>query len=194
VRHRRSLRAPREDRMTREEVRVSQDRIGVLIGKAGVTKKSLEERTGARVTVDSKEGVVAVEGEDAEGVISAVEVVRAISRGFSPERAFILVQDPDLILDVIELSALADTPQQMDRIRGRVIGKDGRSREQIEDMTGTAISVHGKTVAIIGGVEQVKTARTAVEMLLNGVPHEAVFAFLDRKKREAKQDLLGSYY
>ena len=30
--------------MTREEVRVSQDRIGVLIGKAGATKKSLEEK------------------------------------------------------------------------------------------------------------------------------------------------------
>jgi ribosomal RNA assembly protein len=127
-------------------------------------------------------------------VISAAEVVRAIGRGFSPERAFVLLQDEDLILDVIELTALADTTQQMDRIRGRVIGKDGRSREQIEDMTGTAISVHGKTVAIIGSVEQVKTARTAVEMLLNGVPHEAVYAFLDRKKREAKQDLLGSYY
>jgi ribosomal RNA assembly protein len=180
--------------MTREEVRVSQDRIGVLIGKAGATKRSLEEQTGARISVDSKEGIVAVEGEEAEGVISAVEVVRAIGRGFSPERAFVLLQDEDLILDVIELSALADTPQQMDRIRGRVIGKDGRSREQIEDMTGTAVSVHGKTVAIIGVVEQVKTARTAVEMLLSGAPHEAVFSFLDRKKREAKQDLLGTYY
>jgi len=172
--------------MTREEVRVSQDRIGVLIGKAGATKKGIEEKTGARITVDSKEGVVAVEGEDAEGVISAVEVVRAIGRGFSPERASVLLQDPDLILDVIELSALADTPQQMDRIRGRVIGKDGRSREQIEDMTGTAISVHGKTVAIIGGVEQLKTARTAVEMLLNGVPHETVYAFLGRNARRSR--------
>jgi ribosomal RNA assembly protein len=136
--------------MAREEVRVSQDRIGVLIGKAGATKKSLEEKTGSRISVDSKEGIVVVEGEDAEGVISAVEVVRAIGRGFSPE--------------------------------------------QIEDMTGTAISVYGKTVAIIGGVERVKTARTAVEMLLSGVPHETVFSFLDRKKREAKQDLLGTYY
>jgi ribosomal RNA assembly protein len=144
--------------------------------------------------VDSKEGLVTVDGEDADGVISASDVVRAIGRGFSPERAFVLLQDKDLILDVIELSALADTPQQMDRIRGRVIGKDGRSREQIEDMTGTIISVHGKTVAIIGSVERLKTARTAVEMLLSGVPHETVFSFLDRKKREAKQDLLGAYY
>jgi len=61
-------------------------------------------------------------------------------------------------------------------------------------MTGTSISVHHKTVAIIGSVEHLKTAKTAVEMLLHGVPHESVFAFIDRKKREAKQDLLGSYY
>ncbi len=180
--------------MTREEVRVSQDRIGVLIGKGGTTKRDIEEKTGSRISVDSREGIVAVEGEDAGGVISAVEVVRAIGRGFSPERAFVLLSDEDLILDIIELSPLAETPQQLDRIRGRVIGKDGRSREQIEDMTGTAISVHGKTVSIIGGIEQVKTARTAVEMLLSGVPHETVFSFLDRKRREAKQDLLGTYY
>jgi len=180
--------------MTREEVRVSQDRIGVLIGKGGTTKRDIEEKTGSRISVDSREGIVAVEGEDAGGVISAVEVVRAIGRGFSPERAFVLLSDEDLILDIIELSPRAETPQQLDRIRGRVIGKDGRSREQIEDMTGTAISVHGKTVSIIGGIEQVKTARTAVEMLLSGVPHETVFSFLDRKRREAKQDLLGTYY
>ena len=45
-----------------------------------------------------------------------------------------------------------------------------------------------------GPSSRLKTARTAVEMLLNGVPHETVYAFLDRKKREAKQDLLGTYY
>ena len=180
--------------MTREEVRVSGDRIGVLIGTAGATKKSLEEKTGSTISVDSEEGIVVVEGEDAVGVISAVEVIRAIAKGFSPEHAFVLLKDEYLLLDIIDLTALADTTQQMDRIRGRVIGKDGRSRERIEDMTGTSISVHHKTVAIIGSVEHLKTAKTAVEMLIHGVPHESVFAFLDRKKREAKQDLLGSYY
>jgi ribosomal RNA assembly protein len=60
-------------------------------------------------------------------------------------------------------------------------------------MTGTSISVHGKTISIIGAFEQVKTARTAVEMLVNGVSHETVYSFLDKKKRESKQDLLGYY-
>jgi ribosomal RNA assembly protein len=180
--------------MTREEIRVSGDRIGVLIGTAGATKKSLEEKTGSTISVDSTEGIVVVEGEDAVGVISAVEVIRAIAKGFSPERAFVLLKDEYLLLDVIDLTHLADTTRQMDSIRGRVIGKDGKSRERIENMTGTSISVHHKTVAIIGSVEHLKPAKIAVEMLINGVPHEAVFAFLERKKQNAKQDLLGSYY
>jgi len=60
-------------------------------------------------------------------------------------------------------------------------------------MTGTEISVYGKTVAIIGLPEQVEIARKAVEMLIQGVPHETVYAFLDRKKKEARQEMLEYY-
>jgi len=180
--------------MTTQEIKVAGDRLGVLIGKGGATKRDIEEKTHATIRVDSKEGMVIVEGEDAQGVIGAVKVVEAINRGFSPERASQLLRDEDLVLDIIDLSAVVDTPRQLERVRGRIIGRAGRSREQIEDMTGTSISVHGKTISIIGEFEQVKTARTAVEMLVNGVPHETVYSFLDKKKREAKQDLMGSYY
>jgi ribosomal RNA assembly protein len=121
-------------------------------------------------------------------------VINAINRGFSPERAFEMLDDEDLLLDVIDLSGLADNPRQLDRLRGRIIGKDGRAREQIEDMTEIEISVFGKTVALIGYPEQLKVARTAIDMLIEGVPHENVFAFLDKKKKEAKQNLISYYY
>jgi len=61
-------------------------------------------------------------------------------------------------------------------------------------MTGTNISILGKTVAIIGLPEQLKVARNAIDMLIQGIPHEAVFAFLERKKREAKQNMIDYYY
>ena len=76
---------------------------------------------------------------------------------------------------------------------GVLIGKAGTSRAQIEDMTNTETSVHGKTVAIIGLPEQNEIARKAVEMLIQGVPHENVYSFLDRKKKEAKRDILEYY-
>jgi len=179
-----------------QEVRIAGSRVGVLIGKAGVTKKDLETKTHTIITVDSKEGLIKVEATD-ENTISllrAVEVINAINRGFSPERAFEMIEDEDLLLDVVDLSALADSPRQLDRLRGRIIGKDGRAREQIEDMTDVEISVFGKTVALIGYPEQMKTARAAIDMLIEGIPHENVFAFLDKKKKESKQDMISYYY
>lgn len=177
-----------------QEIKVAGNRIGVLIGKGGATKKELEEKTRTAITIDSNEGTVRVEGEDPVTVIRAAETINAVNRGFSPERAFILLDDEDLLFDLLDLSAVADSPRQLDRIRGRIIGKDGRSREQIENMTDTAISVFGKTVALIGLPEPMKVAREAIEMIIKGIPHETVYAFLERKKREAKQDMISYYY
>jgi ribosomal RNA assembly protein len=177
-----------------QEIKIAGNRVAVLIGKGGSVKKELEEKTSATISIDSKEGSVKLEGENAALLLRGIEVVQAINRGFSPERAFILLDDEDLLLDVIDLSGLTDSPRQLDRLRGRIIGKEGRSREQIEHMTECDISVFGKTVAIIGLPEQIKIARSAIDMLLQGLPHEMVFAFLERKRRELKQDMIDYYY
>jgi ribosomal RNA assembly protein len=178
----------------RQEIKIAGNRIGALIGKEGSTKKKLEEKSKSHLSIDSKEGLVIIEGEDTLGVLRAVETVNAINRGFSPERSFCLLEDEDLLLDVIDLSGIADTPRQLDRLRGRIIGKDGKSREQIEDMTQVSISVYGKTIALIGLPEQMKVAKAAIDMLIQGVPHEMVFSFLEKKRREAKQDIISYYY
>ena len=177
-----------------QEFKIAGNRIGVLIGKGGATKRAIEEQTESVLTIDSEEGLVTVEGEDPVQVLLAGSVVQAIGRGFSPENAFALLQDEDLVFEQIDLGGMTDSQRQLDRIRGRVIGRDGKAREQIEHMTGTHLSVQGKTVALIGLPEQVKDARTAIEMLLRGVPHESVFTFLDRKRKEAKADMLSYYY
>ena len=179
-----------------QEVKIATSRVGVLIGKGGTTKKELETKTHTTITIDSKEGQVKVEGTDENAIplLRAVEIINAINCGFSPERAFEMIGDEDLLLDIIDLSRVADNPQKLDRLRGRIIGKDGRAREQIENMTEVDLSVFGHTVALIGYPEQMKIARAAIDMLIEGVPHENVFAFLDRKKKEAKQDMISYYY
>ena len=73
---------------------------------------------------------------------------------------------------------------------GRIIGKDGRSREIMERLSGTKVSVYGKTVAILGYPEQIRVARAAIEMLLDGAPHGNVYSFLERKHEDlAKMEL-----
>jgi ribosomal RNA assembly protein len=95
---------------------------------------------------------------------------------------------------MIDLSGMTDNPRQLERLRGRIIGKDGRSREQIEHMTDCEISVFGKTVGLIGLPEQIKIARNAIDMLLQGLPHDVVYGFLERKRREAKGNVIDYYY
>lgn len=173
-------------------IKIPADRIGVLVGPTGSVKSTLEEKTGSEMVIDSDTGAVEIiAGEDPIMAMRLAEVVRAIGRGFSPERAFPLLEDEMLMLDVIDLSRVCNTKTDMARIKGRIIGKDGRTREITEKLTGVGISVYGKTVAIIGGPEQIRIARTAIEMLLDGAPHGAVYGFLEKKNQELVSSRIG---
>jgi ribosomal RNA assembly protein len=70
---------------------------------------------------------------------------------------------------------------------GRVIGKDGRTREALENLTGANVSIYGKTVSTIGYVDQIQTVRKAIEMLTEGAPHASVYSFLERRRQELKR-------
>lgn len=69
-------------------------------------EKGVESKTSTTISIDSKEGLVKVEGaeENAIPLLRAVEIINAINAGFSPERAFEMIEDEDLLLDIIDLS------------------------------------------------------------------------------------------
>ncbi|MDH5791484.1 MAG: RNA-processing protein, partial [Candidatus Bathyarchaeota archaeon] len=69
-----------------------------------------------------------------------------------------------------------------------IIGKNGRSRAILEELTETCISVYGDTVAIIGNVESIGVAREAVMKLVNGAFHKTVWNFLYAYRRKMKKD------
>ena len=75
----------------------------------------------------------------------------------------------------------------MQRLRGRVIGKEGKSRKYIEEMTETHISVYGKTIGIIGETEDASIARQAIENLLKGSQHNSVYHWLEKKRKVKKR-------
>jgi len=62
-----------------------------------------------------------------------LETLKAIGRGFSPEKALELLEDDMLMLEVIDLSDVANTPKELQRIKGRIIGRNGRTRELAEN-------------------------------------------------------------
>lgn len=87
--------------VTRLYEKIPVERIGVLLGHAGSVKKDIEEKTRTILTIDRETGTVIIEPAfpttSALDLIKAQNIVRAIGYGFSPERAFRLL-DEDQIL------------------------------------------------------------------------------------------------
>jgi ribosomal RNA assembly protein len=168
------------------ELKITKDRIAVLIGTKGETKRDLEHETGCRIDVDSTEGDVVLTGKDAIMLFALREVIKAIARGFNPELARRLLKQ-DEILEVISLNDYSREKSHQQRLKGRVIGMDGKSRHTIEELTECSISVYGKTIAIMGKIEMVSICKRALETLLSGSPHANVYKWLERQRRLLKR-------
>lgn len=166
-------------------LKITRDRLAVLIGKKGEVKRELENLTKTKIQVDSKEGDVVITGKDPLNLFALKEVIKAIGRGFNPEVATLLMKQ-DYMLELISLSEYAKGARDMARLKGRVIGQDGKGRKTIENLTETKICVYGKTVGIIGDVDKVPMARRAVESLLGGSRHATVFKWLEGRRRDLR--------
>ena len=171
-------------------VRVPKERVGVLIGPEGSTKAVIEHKLSVKLEIDGETGDVEVacgpEGNPAD-MFRAKDIVTAIGRGFSPENAFKLL-DEDAILIVIDLRELfGRSDSDIERVKGRVIGEKGKARRNLEELTGTKISLYGHTIAVIGDVEHCEVAREAVEMFIKGRTHSTVYRFLQAKRGELRK-------
>ncbi len=175
--------------------RIPEDRVGVLIGSGGRTKQEIRTRTETEIDVDTEDGEVRIAGPDADPIraLKARDIVVAIGRGFSPERAMRLLKD-NTFLQVLDIKFTTGKREKdaLRRIRARAIGTRGRARSRIEELSGCSMSVYGSTIALIGDEEQLDRATRAVELLLKGSEHSTVFHYLARARREAAvDDLLG---
>jgi len=157
----------------KEVVLVPKDRIGVINKDV---RKELKEKLG--VECKRIENAVEIDGEGLELLI-AKNIIKAIARGFSPIRAYRLMEE-NAQLEIIDLSSFSES--RIKTIKSRIIGTSGKTREAIEHATGAYVSVYGKTVSLIGNFEQIKKAREAIDMLISGAMHKSVYRFLEQLK------------
>lgn len=173
-------------------VKIPKNRIGVLIGPNASAKGLIEKKLGIQLGVDSESGDVIInlapETIDPSMLFRAKEVVLAIGRGFSPEKVRRLLDDEEAMLMVIDLrDFVGKSESDIKRLSGRIIGKEGKTRRLIEELTDTYVSVYGHTISIIGAIEEVEIARQAIEMFIRGRLHTSVYRFLHAKRRELKK-------
>jgi len=156
-------------------LKIPKERVGVLIGHNGETKKMIERISKTTLEIDSAEGEVTIdEHETSDPVLGLVveNVVRAIGRGFSQEHAMRLFK------------------------KSRIIGTDGKTKRAIENLTGAILSIYGHTVALIADFESMDVAKKAIDMILSGSKHASVYRYVERemkKLRLGKKPILNDY-
>lgn len=172
-------------------MKIPLDRVGVLIGPKGKTKSTLEKRFGVTLDIEGGSGSVEVRTSLADNDVSRLfavqNVIKAIERGFNPKKAEKLAEE-DYDLLIIDLEEYARSRNSIERIKGRIIGKDGSSRKMLEELTDAFISVYGDTVSIIGKLDNIETAKEAVMMLIKGAFHKTVWNFLYAERRKRKRE------
>lgn len=162
-----------------EEIKINKDRIPVIIGKNGITRRQIEQKTKTRINVDSIEGDVKISSDEPFKNYIAKLIINAIGRGFSPEIAFYLLREENGLEIIYLPDVLGKNKDKIIRQRSRLIGSQGKSKKTIESLTNTNISVYGKTVAIIGPLENILHARKAIEKLIQGSKHGNVYRWLE---------------
>jgi ribosomal RNA assembly protein len=165
-----------------EEIKIPKERIAVLIGEKGATKRDLQRSTHTKIKISSSEGDIKIEGKDPYLVYVTAQIIKAIARGFNPDIAKMLLKD-DCQMEILNIKDYArHTKNDIRRIKSRAIGTKGKARRTIERLTNTHISIYGKTIAIIGLIEDVQLARRALDKLLRGSPHGPVYKWIERQR------------
>lgn len=172
-------------------LKIPRERVGVLIGKEGKTKKIIENTTQTILDIDSDEGTVTIypqeNMEDPLGIWKTNYIVKAIGRGFNPKTALKLKED-EMYLEVLKLTdAVGKNKKALSRQKGRIIGRNGITKEIITDMAEVDMAIYGKTVSLIGRMENIMVAKEAINMILSGSRHKTIYSYLENQKRERKE-------
>lgn len=184
-----------ESEVSQQFIKVPGERIGVLIGRKGAVIGKIKQECRVNVDVESESGNVIVRYDSSSLIegnpFKALEIISAIARGFSPERAFKLL-DEDVVFQLLDIrDYVGNSQSSMNRLKGRIIGERGKSRRTIEELSGADVSVYGHTVGFIGIFEAIKVAVEAIVLLSKGSSHRSVYAMLQNYRRKLKQEKMS---
>ncbi len=175
-------------------VKIPKERVAILIGPEGKVKQYIEEKLQVKIDIDNEGSITIVLSEKATDpslLLKAKDVVTAIGRGFTPEVAERLIRNEEEIFDLIDLRVIfGRSESDIKRIKGRIIGAQGKTRKLIEELSEADVVVYGHTVGLIGSFEQVDTAHNAVQMIIEGCQHHTVYNYLQKKRTEQKKEKL----
>jgi len=145
-------------------------------------KKQLEKELDVKITNRGKE--VYVEGK-AVDEYDAGQIIDALNFGFPFSHAMSIRRD-EFLFEIINIK---DHTRRKDlvRIRGRIIGTEGRAKKTIENLTNSIIVINQNQIAIIVNALHLDVAIQAIISILQGAKHANVFTYLEKQNAGIKK-------
>ncbi len=156
-------------------LRIPQKQVPVFRKNENAFKHELEEALHASITVEET-GVIEAEAAEAIDEIVLQDIIRAIGAGFQKDEALLLLEE-DTVLHLIDVTEFAKSKKDEQRLKGRVIGRNGKMKRVVERETGTSLSIAEKSIAIIGKHENLYIAKCVIEYILSGKPYSAALHY-----------------
>lgn len=147
-------------------------------------RKKLEKELNVKITNRGKE--VYIEGGAEEEYVSE-KVVDALEFGFPYEIA-LLIKKNDLLFEIVNLKEYSRT-KAMERVRGRIIGTQGKALQTLTQITNCRFEIKGNEVGIIGNPEEILEAKEAIISIAQGSKHGNVYRGTIKKKQKDPKDL-----
>ena len=147
-------------------------------------KKHLEEKLNVKITNKSRE--VFIEGEPEDEYI-AEKVVEALNYGFEFKEAMLIKED-DFILEILSIKQFTKRGD-LTRIRARIIGKCGKTKKTLCQLTKCFIQVKDNEVAILGDAEYIYNCQEAIKSLIKGSKQSNIYKYLEKHQIKPVLDL-----
>jgi ribosomal RNA assembly protein len=172
-------------------VRVPDDRLEVL--KKDNKIAHIEEQTGSSIHIDQDCKTVSINNTDSVNEMDTKKTINAISVGFSVTESMKLSHNELYQLEIINLKNATRNKSEMKRQKGRIIGKDGRTKEIIGDLSDVSLSIYKNKIGIIGDSQDVLKSRDVILDLINGRPHSSVYNELESYQKQKNSELPDNF-
>jgi ribosomal RNA assembly protein len=157
----------------------------ILVSQLGKIKKAvplLEQRLGVKISWAGKR--VSVSGEEFDSIL-ALDMIRAINFGFDAEDTLLLM-NPDFNLHFLNIKEYT-RKTKFSEVRSRIIGRNGRAKGTIQELTGSIIVLHDNNVGIIVDSAHLDSVIYAITALIRGSKHANIFAYLEKQNAERRK-------
>lgn len=148
--------------------------------------KEIEKNLDVKINVIEEN--IEIEGENGYNLLRAKETLEAFCFGFDEEDCKNIYKR-NYKFETINIKDFLINKDNKDRLRelkGRVIGKGGKFKRNLEEFTKSKIIISRNTIGFIVSEENLSLVKNAIEMILAGKKHSTVYKFIQKELEKRK--------